>query len=618
MDRILPPWAIDELRDLIDTHRHWKTIKKNMKNLVGRLGWEPSANEVFDVIVGGDKTAPCGKDKSFNGFSAGYVFCAPQCECAKESNARNRKETMMLRYGVEYSKQSGAIRAKADSTMEARYGHKHALSSPEIMEKLRATNRERLGVDYPSQSSEVMDKTRATNRAKYGNEIPSRSKAVSDKISSSHKGRSSSEKEASDANRKQTMLERYGVDHSMKCAESKDKLTNTVLEKYGTTCVLTNPDIKTKTAASNLKNFGDEVALRSPIVRGKINKTVMERYGVEHVSHIDICQDTIDILGDGERLKAFMAGKSFKEAGDLLGVTVSCVLKNWHKHGFRTEKSSFETSIHNYLDSIEAGVILKNKRNIIKGKELDFYLPDHKVAIEFNGLYWHSDKNISNDYHAIKTKLCHDQGIRLLMIDEEQWIYRQDVVQSKILNMLGKSPRGVGGRKLQIERIDAKSANAFFEAHHLQGRTGTIIESYGAMSGGQLVAAMAFNRQRGTGAVELVRFCSDGATYAGLFSKMFKWAREQEQFDEVISFSDLRYSEGDVYRKNGFEFVNEIAPDYRYIVGTRTYHKSSFTKKRIAEKYKIDMSAITEREAMAMLKIGRIYDCGKLKFVWRR
>jgi len=124
---------------------------------------------------------------------------------------------------------------------------------------------------------------------------------------------------------------------------------------------------------------------------------------------------------------------------------------------------------------------------------------------------------------------------------------------------------------------------------------------------------MAFNYQRGTRKIELIRFCSDGKQYPGAFSRMFNHAIISQEYKEVISFVDLRYSIGEVYDRNGFTMIKEIGPDYRYVVKNKTMHKSSFTKAKISKKFDIDMTNLTERQAMAQLGIHRIYDCGKIK-----
>lgn len=76
---------------------------------------------------------------------------------------------------------------------------------------------------------------------------------------------------------------------------------------------------------------------------------------------------------------------------------------------------------------------MKNDKKVLNGKELDIYIPSKNLAIEYNGLYWHSDKATleKNDIpnketrmyakyrHIEKTKLCKEKNIRLIHIFED-------------------------------------------------------------------------------------------------------------------------------------------------------------------------------------------------------
>ena len=42
--------------------------------------------------------------------------------------------------------------------------------------------------------------------------------------------------------------------------------------------------------------------------------------------------------------------------------------------------------------------------------EKDVYIPDY-LALEFNGLYWHSEFGKDKNYHLNKTLLCKEQDI---------------------------------------------------------------------------------------------------------------------------------------------------------------------------------------------------------------
>lgn len=74
-------------------------------------------------------------------------------------------------------------------------------------------------------------------------------------------------------------------------------------------------------------------------------------------------------------------------------------------------------------------------RQLIPPYEVDFYLPDLKLAFEYNGIYWHNDDNIkkrtrgkhttADSYHKMKTDLCRDAGITLIHLSEADGKYNK-------------------------------------------------------------------------------------------------------------------------------------------------------------------------------------------------
>ena len=140
------------------------------------------------------------------------------------------------------------------------------------------------------------------------------------------------------------------------------------------------------------------------------------------------------------------------------------------------------------------------------------------------------------------------------------------------------------------------------------------MDAFGAFHNNNLVSVITLSRQRGTSNLELSRFCTDGKIYAGVFSKIIKEIRKHYK-EPILTFADLRYSDGNLYRKTGFTEVCRLKPDYRYVYRNKTYHKSSFSKNKIKTKFGIDVSKKTERQIMEELGYSRIYDCGKIKFI---
>ncbi len=387
-----------------------------------------------------------------------------------------------------------------------------------------------------------------------------------------------------------TMIERYGEKHTMAIAR----------DAYTIQTGFANP-------------FND------PNIQQSIRDKRFEKSGVKYSRQRHFTEEAKAILFDQNNFAAFIYNKSITEMAEILNVDPSTICDYYRLYNITMPKSSYENEIGRFLENNNIA-FEQNTRTVIS-KELDFYLPDYALGIEFNGLYWHSyeklhERGESKNFHYNKWKLCNEANIRLLMINEDEWNYHKDAIKLKILNICGRSERGVGARHLYIKQI-GNEGSQFCELHHIQGKTEAAFLNYGAFSGDDLVGVMCFNHQRGTNDVELARFCSDGKTYPGMFSKMFRFfQRENHDIGKVISFADLRYSDGGVYKKNGFVEDKIIPPDYRYFKSRKTYHKSSFTKNSIEKRFGIDMSNKTERQVMMELGYFRIYDCGKIKYTW--
>ena len=83
--------------------------------------------------------------------------------------------------------------------------------------------------------------------------------------------------------------------------------------------------------------------------------------------------------------------------------------------------SSYEQEIADYISTFYKGECIRNNRSILSGKELDLYYPEKKLAIEFNGDYWHDENHKPRDYHYNKFKDCLNSCIILVSIFESEW-----------------------------------------------------------------------------------------------------------------------------------------------------------------------------------------------------
>lgn len=270
-----------------------------------------------------------------------------------------------------------------------------------------------------------------------------------------------------------------------------------------------------------------------------------------------------------------------------------------------------ETEIREHLEKLGFKV-LQNDRKILNGKEIDLYLPDLKLGIEYHGLYWHSEAQVKTNYHLEKLQACQERGIQLIQIFEDEWLERSSQVLNFIESKLGINQR-IFARKCHFGKLNNLKARKFLDDYHIQGSPPSK-SYYGLYYQDELVQIMAFGKHHRQNSNDwlLSRMCTKrGYQIIGGASKLLKNAMKSMGVRSVSTFADLRYSEGQVYQAVGFEEVSRLKPDYSYIKGKNRYSKQSL-KKTPEEKE----TRKTEHELRLKQGYLRIYDCGKIKYIY--
>ena len=305
----------------------------------------------------------------------------------------------------------------------------------------------------------------------------------------------------------------------------------------------------------------------------------------------------------------------------------SVSLGNWKTNGVRCPvcgnngTSEQEKDLISNIESLNIDIDTRN-RNIIKPKELDLVIHSKKIAIEYCGLYWHSelmDKN--NDYHINKLEKCSNANHRLITIFEDEWVNKKKIVLSRLKNILGikEGIKTLYARKLNIKEIDISTARQFCEENHLQGYTGSNIK-LGAFYGNELVSIMTFSKpsiSKGQnnydlGVWELNRFCSKlDYKIVGVASKLLSHFKNNYEWIKIFSYADRRWSNGNLYKQIGFEFDSNTKPNYWYFKNgdIKRHHRFVLRKKPNEPKN------ITEWELRKSQGWNRIWDCGNKKYV---
>lgn len=282
-----------------------------------------------------------------------------------------------------------------------------------------------------------------------------------------------------------------------------------------------------------------------------------------------------------------------------------------------------EQEIYNYICSLmgEENVTSRD-RTVLNGLEMDIYIPLMKLGIEFNGLHWHSEEYCKDkNYHIAKTIKAQEQGIHLIQIFEDEWIEHKDLILEKICHFLHKDSGKIkiGARKCTVKLIQTKIAQDFLNQYHIQGFAASTLY-YGAYYANVLVGVMSF-KEDSTNNWNLTRFTTDvNYSIPGLANKIFsQFTKEHPELVEVKSFLDRRWSHSDinVYDRLGFKLEKILKPDYRYVVGNKRKHKFGFRKQKLNKLYNLPLT-MTETEMTQQLGFWKIWDCGLLKYVWKK
>jgi hypothetical protein len=270
------------------------------------------------------------------------------------------------------------------------------------------------------------------------------------------------------------------------------------------------------------------------------------------------------------------------------------------------------TLVHDRIQSAVSG-----SRSVLRGREVDVWCPEQKVAIEYNGLYWHSEAGGKTaQYHLSKTNLAVEAGVRLFQFFEDEWRDKRPIVESLIFRAL-RLNKGIviGARKLLAKRIsDVKSRADFFNSNHLQGDRAAAV-AWGLYDGETLVQALSIRKNSITGGepfYDIARLATRlGYSVPGGLSRLIALAKQwvaSKGESYLYTYSDLRYSQGDAYLKVGFESLGATSPGYFYTNGEVRVHRYNLKK---TDECPEGTTNDSWRRSQGWY---RLWDCGQLKF----
>lgn len=378
----------------------------------------------------------------------------------------------------------------------------------------------------------------------------------------------------------------------------------------------------TKTAAQKLARKNAMQALSFKIIRSKY-----------HVPP-DLTQDEASRhIGDQIRQEFSAEGYTItvdQHIGTTDFVYFECakghkgrMLLNWWRSGSRCRMcghllSKGENEVFAYCQTLSANVLQSVRPSWLAGKEIDIYFSDQSIGIEYCGLYWHSTQFKEKQYHAEKFQQCAENGVRLITVYSDEWETKRPLLEKMIAYRCGASAgTKIRASDCQVITIDSQEAKHFAERFHIGGAAASsyrLALTYGS----DLVALMTFRTpytKITNHAIELARFCLnyDFQVY-GAFAKLLRHSiplLHAQGFTHLLSYSDCRFGQGDVYRANGFRHLRTTPPGYTYTDG----RVREFRFKHRKSRHLLNIGN-TEREQTQAQHLFPIYDCGH--HVWER
>lgn len=297
--------------------------------------------------------------------------------------------------------------------------------------------------------------------------------------------------------------------------------------------------------------------------------------------------------------------------------SVSVERRRHHRGGcpncwYASNSSGPEKDIEKFLETLGLSVVMSS-RSIIKPYELDIYIPSLNLAIEFNGIYYHSEKFLDKNYHKMKYDLCKEKGIRLIQIWEDDWRDRSPIVEKFLKHKLGLSEdKKIFARKTVVKEVPTDDAREFLDENHIQGYTNGSIK-VGLYYMGELVAVSIFTKTGDT--LRLERYATSAHVIGGQ-SKILKWIDKNVSYNSMVTFADLTISDGNLYEATGWKFDKLLKPDYRYLYQNKLQHKFGFRLKRFREDPNLKFEeGLTEYELAQLNGLLRVYDAGKIRYV---
>ncbi|MCP4528534.1 MAG: hypothetical protein GY833_21865 [Aestuariibacter sp.] len=430
--------------------------------------------------------------------------------------------------------------------------------------------------------------------------------------------------------RKATNVERLGVDSPAKSKAVRDKMQSTLKANHGVTSPIHSDAIKAKHRATNKEKYGTDSTstFASKDVRIKRQDTIRGRYGVENIMEI---QELADKAGDGKRRHAYAQLSSEERVGQVkplftedeyLGVIADRVTGLPHRYpweclvcgtefmdGLENDKTisagkprcpSCNPKIISYgeneiLKAVryacpEGTEIKQSDRELLDGKEIDILVPSLKLAIEYNGIFWHSAYAGDKDkaYHQSKLERLNALGYRLMYVWEDELYKNPTAIKQMVMEACGHG-KEIDASKADI--VQGHAASEGMETYHREGSLGGTLGVYSLVRAGEPIAVLQVaqrpRKKKGEVSRASLRYkVLNGYKVDGGFQRLLDEVIQRTSVDKLYEVElDPSFDDVSVYKGAGFELAREKSEQMWYLARPMKY-KNRLTKTEFIDRVK--------------------------------
>lgn len=330
---------------------------------------------------------------------------------------------------------------------------------------------------------------------------------------------------------------------------------------------------------------------------------MLEKYGVEYNSQRESVKEIISrpkvsehqykLLSDPHWLgiEYNTKKKTLVDIAQNIGVYCGTVRDYCDAHGFNIRQGSnyslVESQVKDYIRSLGLAVT-ENNRTILHPKEIDIVIEEKSLAIEVNGLYWHSyhprsGKKENKNIHLEKSQKAEQKGFQLLHITDHQWITKNCIIKSMLKVKLGKSSFRIFARNCDVVEVSTVEQRTFLDKYHLDGYSGAS-GAFGLVHKGELVSLLSYSPKRfgDKDGIEIVRFATtfDTVVVGGL-SRLLARVKKKYPQQKICTFCSNDISLCKSYIQSGFTLKHHTGPSYFWTNGNTILSRYQTQKQKL-------------------------------------